>query len=92
MAERAAWYGPCREAYHGLVEGLRERSDPARRYTVDKSRYPSEVHKCPHRKGQLLQLLSFDLQDPTGYGRVIRDGLSVRIVEHKDATPMKEMP
>ena len=31
--------------------------------------------------------LSFDLSDPTGYGRVIRDGLSVRIVEHKDATP-----
>ena len=31
--------------------------------------------------------LSFDLPDPAGYGRVIRDGLSVRIVEHKDATP-----
>lgn len=30
--------------------------------------------------------LSFDIPDPEGYGRVIRDGLSVRIVEHKDAT------
>lgn len=38
-------------------------------------------------KDNCCSFLSFDLQDPTGYGRVIRDGLSVRIVEHKDATP-----
>lgn len=31
--------------------------------------------------------LSFDAADPTGYGRVIRHGLGVRIVEQKDATP-----
>lgn len=31
-------------------------------------------------------VLSFDIEDPTGYGRVIRYGLSLRVVEHKDAT------
>lgn len=35
----------------------------------------------------MCSFLSFELQNPAGYGRVIRDGLSVRIVEHKDATP-----
>ena len=38
-------------------------------------------------KNNSCSFLSFELTDPTGYGRVIRDGLSVRIVEHKDATP-----
>lgn len=37
-------------------------------------------------KNNVCSFLSFEPQDPTGYGRVIRDGLSVRIVEHKDAT------
>jgi bifunctional UDP-N-acetylglucosamine pyrophosphorylase/glucosamine-1-phosphate N-acetyltransferase len=32
-------------------------------------------------------LLTIDLPDPSGYGRIVRDGASVRgIVEHKDAT------
>ena len=30
-------------------------------------------------------VLSFEPEDPTGYGRVIRDAHGVRIVEHKDA-------
>ena len=30
--------------------------------------------------------LSFELLDPTGYGRVIREGGQVRVVEHKDAS------
>jgi len=36
----------------------------------------------------LATLLSADLNDPTGYGRVVRDGQgnALRIVEHKDAT------
>lgn len=36
-----------------------------------------------------LALLTADLADPTGYGRVVRDGAGSvsRIVEHKDATP-----
>lgn len=35
-----------------------------------------------------LALISCRPADPTGYGRVVREGLSVkRIVEHKDATP-----
>ncbi len=38
-------------------------------------------------KDNSCSFLSFELNDPAGYGRVIRDGLSVRIVEHKDATP-----
>ncbi|MFZ3183439.1 MAG: bifunctional UDP-N-acetylglucosamine diphosphorylase/glucosamine-1-phosphate N-acetyltransferase GlmU [Pseudomonas sp.] len=36
-----------------------------------------------------LGLLTVDLLDPTGYGRIVRDGQGVvqAIVEHKDATP-----
>ena len=38
--------------------------------------------------GQRLALLTVELDDPTGYGRIVRDGNAVRaIVEHKDATP-----
>ncbi|HEV8689251.1 MAG TPA: bifunctional UDP-N-acetylglucosamine diphosphorylase/glucosamine-1-phosphate N-acetyltransferase GlmU [Ideonella sp.] len=38
--------------------------------------------------GQRLALLTVTLPDATGYGRILRDGESVRaIVEHKDATP-----
>lgn len=38
---------------------------------------------------QRLALLTVDLDDPTGYGRIVRDaqGRVVAIVEHKDATP-----
>ena len=32
-------------------------------------------------------LLSFEPADPSGYGRVIRKDNSIKIVEHKDATP-----
>ncbi|MBL0729778.1 bifunctional UDP-N-acetylglucosamine diphosphorylase/glucosamine-1-phosphate N-acetyltransferase GlmU [Piscinibacter sp. HJYY11] len=38
--------------------------------------------------GTKLALLTIELPDPTGYGRIVRQGDSVRaIVEHKDATP-----
>ena len=38
--------------------------------------------------GGVLSLVSTQLEDPTGYGRVIREmGQVVRIVEHKDCTP-----
>ncbi|RCW67426.1 bifunctional UDP-N-acetylglucosamine diphosphorylase/glucosamine-1-phosphate N-acetyltransferase GlmU [Pseudorhodoferax soli] len=37
--------------------------------------------------GERLALLTVDMPDPTGYGRIVRDGDAVqRIVEHKDAT------
>ncbi|HET7866971.1 MAG TPA: bifunctional UDP-N-acetylglucosamine diphosphorylase/glucosamine-1-phosphate N-acetyltransferase GlmU [Burkholderiaceae bacterium] len=40
--------------------------------------------------GQRLALLTVELADPTGYGRIVRDGEAVRaIVEHKDATPQQ---
>ena len=40
--------------------------------------------------GERLALLTVELADPTGYGRIPRDGDSVRaIVEHKDATPQQ---
>ena len=36
--------------------------------------------------GERLALLTVDMPDPTGYGRIVREGESVRaIVEHKDA-------
>jgi bifunctional UDP-N-acetylglucosamine pyrophosphorylase / glucosamine-1-phosphate N-acetyltransferase len=39
-------------------------------------------------QGKQLALLSVDCGDPTGYGRVVRQGDLVQaIVEHKDATP-----
>jgi bifunctional UDP-N-acetylglucosamine pyrophosphorylase/glucosamine-1-phosphate N-acetyltransferase len=38
--------------------------------------------------GERLALLTVVLDDPTGYGRIVREGDAVRaIVEHKDATP-----
>ncbi|MFN0182920.1 MAG: bifunctional UDP-N-acetylglucosamine diphosphorylase/glucosamine-1-phosphate N-acetyltransferase GlmU [Aquabacterium sp.] len=38
-------------------------------------------------EGRALALLTIVLEDPTGYGRILRDGDAVRgIVEHKDAT------
>jgi bifunctional UDP-N-acetylglucosamine pyrophosphorylase/glucosamine-1-phosphate N-acetyltransferase len=38
--------------------------------------------------GTQMALLTLDIADPTGYGRIVRDGDSVQaIVEHKDATP-----
>lgn len=37
--------------------------------------------------GNQLALLTLDMADPTGYGRIVRDGAQVQaIVEHKDAT------
>src|SRR6218665_444396 len=40
------------------------------------------------RGGGVLSFVSTRLEDPTGYGRVIREGGKVvRIVEHKDCTP-----
>ncbi len=38
--------------------------------------------------GRHMALLTVDMADPTGYGRIVRDGNAVvAIVEHKDATP-----
>ncbi len=38
--------------------------------------------------GERLALLTIELPDPSGYGRIVREGEAVRaIVEHKDATP-----
>ncbi len=38
--------------------------------------------------GQQLALLTIELADATGYGRIVREGRAVRaIVEHKDASP-----
>jgi len=37
-------------------------------------------------KNRNAVILSAELPDPSGYGRIIRDGEKIRIVEHKDAT------
>lgn len=38
--------------------------------------------------GERLALLTMEMADPTGYGRIVREGDAVRaIVEHKDASP-----
>jgi bifunctional UDP-N-acetylglucosamine pyrophosphorylase/glucosamine-1-phosphate N-acetyltransferase len=44
--------------------------------------------------GHALVLLTVDLADPTGYGRIVRDkddGGVLAIVEHKDATPEQRL-
>jgi bifunctional UDP-N-acetylglucosamine pyrophosphorylase/glucosamine-1-phosphate N-acetyltransferase len=40
-------------------------------------------------RGVAATVLTMDLDDPTGYGRIVRDadGTLARIVEHRDATP-----
>ncbi len=37
-------------------------------------------------KNKNAVILSAEIPDPSGYGRIIREGKTVRIVEHKDAT------
>ncbi|HVF48549.1 MAG TPA: bifunctional UDP-N-acetylglucosamine diphosphorylase/glucosamine-1-phosphate N-acetyltransferase GlmU [Pyrinomonadaceae bacterium] len=46
-------------------------------------------HRTHRGRGAACTVLSVRLEDPTGYGRVIRDaeGRFLRIVEQKDATP-----
>jgi bifunctional UDP-N-acetylglucosamine pyrophosphorylase/glucosamine-1-phosphate N-acetyltransferase len=40
--------------------------------------------------GQQLALLTIDMTDPTGYGRIVREGTQVQaIVEHKDASDVQ---
>ncbi len=43
-----------------------------------------------HRKeGNTLTFLSAELENPTGFGRIIRSGNQIRIVEEKDAAPFE---
>lgn len=43
-------------------------------------------------QGDKLVLLTIHYADPTGYGRIVRDGDAVKaIVEHKDATPEQRL-
>ena len=51
--------------------------------TADTLKLFMEGHRA---SGGKCSCLSFEPDDPTGYGRVIRSGGSVRIVEHKDAS------
>jgi bifunctional UDP-N-acetylglucosamine pyrophosphorylase/glucosamine-1-phosphate N-acetyltransferase len=41
------------------------------------------------KSGAAATVLTMELEDPTGYGRIVRDGEGslLRIVEHRDATP-----
>lgn len=53
---------------------------------------PGTVHRLAGehaRRGAAATLLTAEMDDPTGYGRVLRgtDGLVTRIVEQKDASP-----
>lgn len=43
----------------------------------------AESHK---NEGSACSFLSFMIDDPTGYGRVVRSGKNIRVVEHRDAT------
>jgi len=61
---------------NGDVPGLR--AETIRRYV--------DAH---HRAGYAATVLTAELEDPAGYGRIVRDaqGHLLRIVEHKDAAP-----
>ena len=51
---------------------------------IETSTLQALVQACA---GERLALLTVDMADPTGYGRIVREGEAVRaIVEHKDAT------
>ena len=49
----------------------------------------SALARAHFESGAAATLLTMDLEDPTGYGRVVRDadGGVARIVEHRDASP-----
>lgn len=52
------------------------------------------LERLLHKVGpQQLALLTVNLTDPTGYGRIVRDGQGVvqAIVEHKDASPEQKL-
>ncbi len=52
------------------------------------------LERLLHKVGpQQLALLTVTLNDPTGYGRIVRDGQGVvqAIVEHKDASPDQKL-
>jgi len=42
---------------------------------------------CHRKEGNSLTFLSAELENPTGFGRIIRSGDKIRVVEEKDATP-----
>jgi bifunctional UDP-N-acetylglucosamine pyrophosphorylase/glucosamine-1-phosphate N-acetyltransferase len=49
---------------------------------------PATLERLVAAAGTGMGVLTVDLPDPTGYGRIVRTGGKVaRIVEHKDATP-----
>ena len=50
---------------------------------------PETLKRLLHAAQDALAVLTVDLADPTGYGRIVRDaaGQVARIVEQKDATP-----
>jgi len=43
------------------------------------------------REGNFLTFLSTELENPTGFGRILRSGDKIRIVEEKDARPFWEI-
>ena len=52
------------------------------------------LERLLHKVGpQQLALLTVNLTDPTGYGRIVRDGQGVvqAIIEHKDASPEQKL-
>jgi bifunctional UDP-N-acetylglucosamine pyrophosphorylase / glucosamine-1-phosphate N-acetyltransferase len=48
-------------------------------------------HVVAHAQGGALSLLTIELDEPTGYGRIVRNaaGDAIAIVEQKDATPQQ---
>jgi bifunctional UDP-N-acetylglucosamine pyrophosphorylase / glucosamine-1-phosphate N-acetyltransferase len=56
------------------------------------ARVPTLQRVVEHAQRGALSLLTVDLDDPTGYGRIVRaaDGTVAAIVEHNEATPEQQ--
>ncbi len=56
------------------------------------ARAPTLKRVVDHAQRGALSLLTVDLDDPTGYGRIVRsaDGTVAAIVEHNEATPQQQ--
>ena len=60
-----------------------------RRCSINKGRNSWKSFNEHLEKGNAATLLTSMVEDPTGYGRVVRDGDEVlKIVEHKDCSQM----
>ena len=84
----AAGNRSCGAVCKGISRGGRTDTDSVWRYPSYHGRDLKEIKEHHIASGNTVTVLSAMVEDPTGYGRIIRDadGNFVKSVEHKDAT------